>query len=325
MAQFPATTFLLTNVLLHSAGGQDADLDNLLLHSLRMEYAREKQQLVDYDFGERKGYPRPPNRPPVRLHRGQLTYSQTTVDVTTSVVAFEQSYENHQKRNELKVRLSRTMQRSSTVLSQVIRGVRSQLKGEVSVNIPGTELSTKGATGITAVIDVRNRTSQTVTHTETFKVEQTVTVPAGMATYVRWVIAERMMVVSWEAEVLLEGYIMSWLHWEGKRVRHLQNVCEFSGKVKGLQWVNRTHCKITVVLSAAWTTAFGAALFYGYPFYGGFGYGGLGYGLGLGYGGFGYGGLGFGGLGYGMLDYDYYGMGLGFGGLYGLGMYGWGK
>lgn len=233
-------------VLLDSGTGQDIDIDNAIIHAMRVKYQHEQRELIDMEFGKRRGYSRPQNYPPVQMHKATMEFRQASSLETTSVVALEQWFENHQQKKPLQVRIWRSTQRSSTVVSQVLRGVRATFKADMSVTIPGSQVAGKGASSVGLALDLRNRTSEMVTHTETFTVHQTVKVPPLTCTHVRWVIQEERMVVNWRATFYLQGYIITIFKWQGKRLWRLENVCELVDMIKELEFVNRTHCKITV-------------------------------------------------------------------------------
>lgn len=226
--------------------GQDIDLDSAIILALRMKYLGQGEEIIDLDFEDRPGHPRPRNCPPVKMHQGSIAFKDVVSLETTSVVALEQRYENHQRKKSLRVKLSRTTQRSSTVASQLLRGVRSTFKTDLSVTISGEQMAAKGGTGVTLALDLRNRTSEIVTKTETFYVQQTVEVPPRKSTHVRWIIYEHRMVVSWTVTLYLEGYIMVWVYWDGRRVWTLENICGLGNMIRNLEPVNTTHCKITV-------------------------------------------------------------------------------
>ncbi|XP_077548362.1 uncharacterized protein LOC144161594 [Haemaphysalis longicornis] len=180
-------------VLLHSGTGQDIDLENALIHAARIKHLRDGQHIDDFEFGNRPGYRRPPKYGPVKLHRASIEFMPASSLEITSAVALEQWYDNHQNNKPLFVKLTRSTKRSTTVVSQVLRGVRSTFKTDLSVTIPGSQVTGKGATSVSLAMDLRNRTSEIVVQTETFDVEQTVKVPPKKSTHVRWIIQEQRM------------------------------------------------------------------------------------------------------------------------------------
>lgn len=239
---------------IESAKSHDIDLEGSIMHTVRTRYLSQGDDLRNVYFqrtDEDTAWPK--HFPSMKIHKANVVYEDARTFKTTSVTALDQWYENHQKHNPLKVKLSRKVELSRTTSTQILRGVRSTLKADLSLSFPnlggsGSSLGAKAGVGVSVAIDARERTTTTNTTKETFTINQDITVKAQTTTHVLWVIIEKSMGITWTATLYLEGYVMSWyVEKQSRWKQQFINVCTLADPtMNDIERVNTTSCKVTV-------------------------------------------------------------------------------
>lgn len=237
--------------LFDSGKAQDIDLDDEIILALFNLYKRSGITLVDVDIDGSHNGPRDNFCPPVKMHDARVVFQGGTSVEQNGATALDEWYHNGQKTESLHVQLSQQKERTTTVTTQVLKGVRTTLKGHVSAQIPASEaagVGIKAGTGLDIVIDIRTRTTKTTTESETFKVQDTFTVKPQKSVHVLWVIVESKMMVSWTATVTLDGYVKVWFQKSNGQKEHAcEHICNFYNYgLKDLVQLNMTHCGVTV-------------------------------------------------------------------------------
>lgn len=236
--------------LVESGNAQDIEFDSQVMLILHQQYKSLGEKLVDLDIDGTINGPRPAYCPPVQLFDSKVVYQGSTSVEQNGATALDEWYHNGHKKESITVQLSQQTERSTTVTSQVLKGVRTILTGHVSAQIPASDamgVGFKGATLLDIAIDIRTRTTKTVTDTETFKVQETFMVPPQKSVHVVWVIVESKMVASWTATVTLNGFIRTWYTSKGQTLTACEHICNFYNYgLKDLVQLNGTHCGLTV-------------------------------------------------------------------------------
>lgn len=236
--------------LVESGNAQDIDLDADVMLILNEQYKKLNEDLLDIDIDGSINGPRPSYCPPVELHNARVLYEGSTSVEQNGATALDEWYHNGQKNESITVLLAQTTERTTTVTSQVLKGVRTILSGHVSAQIPASEamgVGFKGGTLLDIAIDIRTRTTKTVTDTETFKVQKTFSVPPQKSVHVVWVIVESKMLASWTAVVTLTGYVRTWYTKDEQKQEACEHICNFYNYgMKDMVQLNGTHCGFKV-------------------------------------------------------------------------------
>ncbi|XP_077544782.1 uncharacterized protein LOC144157946 [Haemaphysalis longicornis] len=240
-------------VRLNWAIAQDVNFHGSIIHTLRERYRDLKEELVSVYFDNDPNDAWPDEIPGVKVRWKKVPTREMSVSVeTTSVTALDQWYHNGQKNNSLEVKLIRKTQRTTTVTSQVLRGIRATGRLDVSVQLPklgdsGPGVAVKAALGTSYTVDTNERVTETVKKTDTFNLNQVVIVPPLTSTHVTWVIAEERMLISWNATLYLEGNLMIWSRRNGQWVKRFRPVCELADpKHNELRKTTNNTCTLNV-------------------------------------------------------------------------------
>lgn len=237
--------------LFDSGKAQDIDLDDEIILTLEKLYKDSGSTLVDVDIDGSHNGPRENLCPPVKMYDTRVVFQGGTSVEQNGATALDEWYHNGQKKESLHVQLSQETERTTTVTTQVLKGVRTTLKGHVSAQIPASEglgVALKAGTGLDIVIDIRTRTTKTTSESETFKVQDTFTVKPQKSVHVLWVIVESKMMVSWTATVTLNGFVKVWFkRSNGQTDYSCEHICNFYNYgMKDLVQLNATYCGVTV-------------------------------------------------------------------------------
>ncbi|XP_077552986.1 uncharacterized protein LOC144167671 isoform X2 [Haemaphysalis longicornis] len=248
---FPASATLVhlaVLLLVNSAYAQDINLEIELILSTRERCEKDGKKLLDIDIDGTVGDRRPADKPGVSARKGDIHFESVKNVQSTSVKALDQHYHNKQGRKSLTVNLVRSTTRSTTVSTQVLRGIRTRLAGQLLAKTP--ELSGlpsgEGKFEGSVLIDLSKSSTKEERSTEKFSLEQKVTVPPRTITHVIWLISEQKMTVQWTATVYLEGYVRFWYSdHTGQRFLQYDHVCN-NAKLPGFTYGNKSvPCAVT--------------------------------------------------------------------------------
>ncbi|XP_077548600.1 uncharacterized protein LOC144161921 [Haemaphysalis longicornis] len=245
---------LVSWLWIDSAKSYEADLEGDIMHTLYTVYKGWGDELRNVYYvrtDEDTGWPK--HYPSMKVRKVKVEYKSTTRTETKSVTALDQVYQNYQHKNPLKVKLHRSVEVSRTTSTQILRGVRTTLKIDLSLSFPslggsGSSVAGKAGGAVSVALDMRERTTITNTIKETFTINQEVTVNPRTSTHVLWVIIEQTMAVTWRATIYLEGYVLAWVktrnhEWQQRFV----DVCALADpNLNDIERVNSTSCRVTV-------------------------------------------------------------------------------
>uniref|UniRef100_A0A0K8RF42 Putative cytotoxin-like protein n=1 Tax=Ixodes ricinus TaxID=34613 RepID=A0A0K8RF42_IXORI len=211
MAQsFQFSLVLLPFFFLYSvyqSSGELLDLDDVMYEVLLRNCSYD-ERLVTFDVtGDNKTRGPLENfkkYPPVTYEVGPVQYyaaKETSLKLST---VYMQVFHNNMSGQDNKAYVSEQIDHEDEYSWTVNKGADFTAKAKFSINVPliyqfSTEFSTAMKTG--------SGTTKTETRTTRQLIKQDINIPAGATIEAKWYVNEAKVVVPWEANILLEGYV----------------------------------------------------------------------------------------------------------------------
>ncbi|CAN8033110.1 unnamed protein product [Ixodes persulcatus] len=209
MAQY--FTFLLLLLLflvsVKLSSGTLFDLEDVI-YQILVRNCSYNERLVTFDVtGDNKT--RGPRQnlvtyPPVKFKVGPVVYHAAKVESLKLSAVYVQIFHNNQSGEEGKAYISEQVEHEDEYMWTVTRGADFTVKAKFSINVP---LVYQFSTEFSTTLTTSSGSTTIETRTTRQLIKQDIKIPPGATIEAKWYVNEAQVVVPWEADIFLEGFV----------------------------------------------------------------------------------------------------------------------
>ncbi|KAM7298628.1 uncharacterized protein ISCGN_019206 [Ixodes scapularis] len=226
---------LLVLIPIQHCGGGLIDLEDIIYQFLLRNCSIDERLVTYYVVGDSQIRGFDPvkdfvNYPPVTMEVGPVIYGEAQVHLLQLSAVYVQIFHNNQTGVVGKAHISEEVLHEDEYMWTVNKGLDFTSKVKFTVNVPlvyqfSSEISTSVKTG-SGSTTVETRTTKQL-------IKQDVIIPPGATLEAKWYVNEAQVVVPWESNITLSGYIMA-------SIVYLGETWVNAGHTKQFVWQDKT-------------------------------------------------------------------------------------